>query len=96
MKRLEESKRIEARLAWFLVWVAVIIFLFALMWGMLNPHFYTLRETANQSTPPSQAAETGFERVSIVWEYAPLWVAMALLYGGYRRALNESKRNPGG
>lgn len=98
MRSLETSFVVEARLAWALLWIALVIFLFALVWGFLNPHFYTLTDQAsslaNSTTDGSPAAQTGIQRVTWTWKLAPFWVALGVLFWGYRRALNEAKRNP--
>lgn len=96
MTRLESTITVESRLAWFLIWAGVVLFLGALFWGFLNPHMSLLRDTANASSAPSQTAETGWNRVMTFWSTWPLWFALGLMYGGYRRAINESKQNPGG
>lgn len=98
MKSLEKSVVVEARLAWAFLWLGVIVFLFALIWGFLNPHFYTLTDQAsylaNSTSDGSQAAQTGIQRVTWVWKLAPFWAGLGMLYWGYRRSLNEAKRTP--
>lgn len=94
MQRIETAQIVEARLAWALVWIGAILFLGALMWGMLNPHFYTFNDVTNDTSAESPAADTGWERVRIVWSLWPFWFGLGLLYYGFRRAINESKRVP--
>lgn len=98
MATIEEPTEVRARLAWALVWIGVIIFLGTLIWGMLNPHFYMMGDTGsrtiNETAGHSVAYETGWNRVSWIWKLWPLWFGGGLLFWGYRRALNESQRQP--
>lgn len=98
MKSIKRTLTVESRLAWALLWIGVVVFLGALLWGMLNPHFSMMKDTGqrvtNETAGASEAAQTGWDRITWVWEYWPLWSGMGLLYYGYRRALNESKRTP--
>lgn len=94
MYSIKEKLTVESRLAWALIWIGVIIFLGALLWGFLNPHIYMMQEVSNQSSADSQAAQTGWERVTLVWSLWPLWFSLGLLYYGYNRAISESRQTP--
>lgn len=98
MDSISERITVESRLSWALLWMGVVVFLFALIWGMLNPHVHSMRDTGgqlvNSTAGPSDAAQTGWSRVMIVWELAPLCVALGILYYGLNRALSESRRTP--
>lgn len=98
MDRISQPLTVESRLAWALLWIAVVIFLGALLWGMLNPHFHTMTDTGqritNETAGQSEAAQTGFQRVALVWKLWPLWFSVGLIYYGWNRALSESKRTP--
>lgn len=92
--KILSKMRIDAGLSWALVWMGVILFLGALLWGMLDPHIGTVLTVANETSTNSQAAQTGIERIRLVWRLWPFWFGLGLLYYGYRRAINESKRTP--
>lgn len=64
---------------------------------MLNPHMEMMRDTGgemtNSTAGESEAAQTGWSRIMILWKMWPLWASLGFLYYGFRRALNESKMN---
>lgn len=92
MKSIKQPLTVEARLSWALLWMVVVLFLGTLFWGMLNPHFQTINDVSNQTMgADSEAAQTGWVRISFLWDYWPVWFAGAMMFYGYRRAVNESK-----
>lgn len=91
----EDSIIVEARLAWWLVLAGAILFVFSLLFGFLDPHVPTLLDMGSEASGNASDVATTNKRLSQMWTLAPFWGALMLLYGGYRRALNESKRNPG-
>lgn len=94
MQRIDSSQTVEAHLAWALIWIGAILFLGALFWGMMNPHMGTMNDVSNDTSAESSAADTGWERVRIVWSLWPFWFLLGLLYYGYRKSVNESKNVP--
>lgn len=98
MESTNSQITIEADLAWALVWICVVIFLGALFWGMINPHMESMRDTSgditNSTSGESEAAQTGWNRIMIAWRYWPLWFGFGLLFYGYRRAVDESRKHP--
>lgn len=98
MNRLETPVTVESRLAWALLWIGVIIFLGALMWGFLSPHMDMMRETGgdavNSTSGESQAAQDGWNIIMTAWSLWPLWFSLRVLFYGFRKSVNESRRTP--
>lgn len=94
MSVINEPVTIEAGLAWALIWIAVILFLGSLIWGMLNPYPSMMHNVSNATAAESQQANTGWWIVTTTWKMWPLWFSLGLLYYGFRRALNESEKQP--
>lgn len=94
---MTQTITVEARLAWALIWMGVVLFVGVLLFGtLLQPHVAMINEVTREASTQDSVVNQGLNPVEKAVELWPLWFGLGLLYYGYRRAINESKHTPGG
>jgi hypothetical protein len=81
----------ELGMSWAFVTMATVLFVGALLWGLLNAPMHNVLDKSTDLSDSSDA-ETGADRVQQIWTYWPLWFGGGVLVWGYFRAVAESRR----